>query len=413
MLSRVARIKRSNRLDEWEVGADCLALLVWIWPIREAQAARGDVAGLVFIGLSIGVVLLRRWWPVHAMAAALVFAVIAPLVTSVLPVWLAAHVCLLSLALRRPLRLALAAAAALFFVIFVSGVVQLDISWFSLEILGLFTFAAAVTAIGAAVRSQRRYVALLEEAAMRLRQTRDSEVRRRVTEERLRIARDLHDAVAHSITVINLHAGSAQANLGRSEEATRASLQHISAAARLVLTEMQQILQVLRTDGTAAANVKGAGVRQVVSEGPVIGLHGVYDLVESFRAAGLTIQLRDTTTTGALGPVADATLYRVIQEGLTNAHRHGAGPVELDITESEPFTHIRMTNTRAETERTQPHAGGSAESTGYGLVGMRERVSQARGQLEVIMTSTLFTLVAELPHDAVATQVAGSGTDTT
>ena len=395
MPASIARSEVTRRPDPWEAGADALALLVLVWPIRERQLDAGGAEGMVFIGLSVLVVLLRRRWPLPAMVAALVLALVGPLVTSVLPVWLAAHVCLLTFALRRPLRQVLVAAVAVFGVVLAGAVGQLGFSAFDLEILGLLAWTSSVTAVGAAVRSQRQYVALIEERALRLQQNRDSEVRRRVTEERLRIARDLHDAVAHSITVISLHAGSAQSTLGRSDESTRASLQHINAAARVVLTEMQEILQVLRTDGPQ----DGASTPQEPADGPVIGRRGVPDLVESFRAAGLPVGLRDTTGGGSLEPAADAAVYRVVQEALTNARRHGTGPVEVEITASDDATEVRVTNARATTAPRNPRGDDpESPSSGYGLVGMRERVSQARGRLEVLTTEAAFTLLVSFPH---------------
>lgn len=395
----IARSKLTDRFDPWEAAADGVAVLVLLWPVRERQAAEGDVAGIVCIALSVVVLVVRRRWPLPTMVAALLLALVGPLVASVLSVWVAAHVCLLTLVLRRPLRVAVVSAGALFMVTFVGAVGALGSSGFDLEILGLLAWTASVTATGAAVRSQRDYVAAIEDHAARLQRTRESEVRHQVTAERLRIARDLHDAVAHSITVISLHAGSAQSTLGRSEEATRTSLAHIHAAARVVLTEMQDILQVLRTDGDASDLpewVQGSSV------GPVVGLRGVGDLVATFRAAGLSIDFRDRTTkTTALEPVGDAAIYRVTQEALTNARKHGTGVVTLEINEHEDATELKVANDRA--GRSQPpdptaSSRSDAPSSGFGLVGMRERVSQARGHLELTETATSFTLIVSFPH---------------
>ncbi|GAA4739468.1 hypothetical protein GCM10023350_24860 [Nocardioides endophyticus] len=396
--AEIARPKLADRFDPWEAAADGVALLVLLWPIRELQADGGGIAGIVFIALSVVVLVVRRRWPLPTMVTALLLALVGPLLASVLSVWVAAHVCLFSLALRRPLRLAVLSAAALFAVTFVGVVGQLDSSVFDLRVLGLLAWTASVTATGAAVRSQRGYVAAIEDRAARLQQTRESEVRHKVTEERLRIARDLHDAVAHSITVISLHAGSAQSTLGRSEEATRTSLAHIHAAARGVLAEMQEILQVLRTEGNESE--RPAWV-QISSGGPVVGLRGVLDLVESFRATGLSIDLCDRTNDAPLGPVGDAAIYRVAQEALTNARKHGVGVVRLEINECEGATELRVTNDRVgahEFNRATRESAGDAPTSGFGLVGMRERVSQARGNLELIETATSFTLVVSLPH---------------
>lgn len=392
----IARSKLTDRFDPWEASADGVALLVLLWPVREA--ADGDIAGILCIALSVVVLVVRRRWPLPTMVAALLLALVGPMVASVLSVWVAAHVCLLTLALRRPLRVAVLSAGGLFVVTFVGAVGALGSSGFDLEILGLLAWTASVTATGAAVRSQRDYVAAIENHAARLQRTRESEVRHQVTEERLRIARDLHDAVAHSITVISLHAGSAQSTLGRSEEATRTSLAHIHAAARVVLTEMQQILQVLRTDGDESDLPEWV---QDSSVGPVVGLRGVGDLVATFRATGLSIDFRDRTTkTTVLEPVGDAAIYRVAQEALTNARKHGFGVVTLEIDEHEEATELRVSNDRTGAHQPSPTPGrpSDAPSSGFGLVGMRERVSQARGRLELIETATSFTLIVTFPH---------------
>ncbi|MEU6660250.1 sensor histidine kinase [Streptomyces sp. NPDC046821] len=202
---------------------------------------------------------------------------------------------------------------------------------------------------------------------------------RRADEERLRIARELHDVLAHSISVINVQAGVGLALLDSDPEQARTALTTIKAASKEALGEVRQVLDTLRTPGDAP-------------RAPAPGLDRLPELVDQAATAGLTV---DTTTKGtrvALPPGADLAAFRIVQEALTNVVRHsesrharvevryGPGVLSLRIDDDGPAS--------------REAAGGS----GNGLAGMRERAAALGGTIEAgPRPDGGFRVLAELP----------------
>lgn len=248
---------------------------------------------------------------------------------------------------------------------------------------------ALAGALGDAARSRRAYVEAVEERARRAEQTREAEARRRVTEERLRIARDLHDAVAHRISVISLNAGVASSSLETRPERAREALATIRTTSRDVLGEIGAMLSVLRAPEDAAPQ-----------EQP--GLARVAEVVESVRVAGWEVAVRDE-----VGPDADAAgipmgtgivAYRVVQEGLTNAMKHGTTRrAHLLIRRDGEALEIVVTNPLDRLPVSDP-----PPTSGFGLIGLRERVEAVRGELEAGLAPGGFRLAARLPLPAPA-----------
>ncbi|MFF0911531.1 histidine kinase [Microbacterium enclense] len=248
---------------------------------------------------------------------------------------------------------------------------------------------ALAGALGDAARSRRAYVEAVEERARRAEQTREAEARRRVTEERLRIARDLHDAVAHRISVISLNAGVASSSLETRPERAREALATIRTTSRDVLGDIGAMLSVLRAPEDAAPQ-----------EQP--GLARVAEVVESVRVAGWEVAVRDE-----VGPDADAAgipmgtgivAYRVVQEGLTNAMKHGTTRrAHLLIRRDGEALEIVVTNPLDRLPVSDP-----PPTSGFGLIGLRERVEAVRGELEAGLAPGGFRLAARLPLPAPA-----------
>lgn len=243
---------------------------------------------------------------------------------------------------------------------------------------------ALAGALGNAARSRRAYVEAVVERARRAEQTREAEARRRVTEERLRIARDLHDAVAHQISVISLNAGVASSALETRPERAREALATIRSASREVLGEIGSMLTVLRTPDEV-------GIRDQP------GLARLPDVVESVRVAGWDVVVRDEigldTATAGLPLGVDIVAYRVVQEGLTNALKHGAA--------RRAHVLLRRDGDVLEVVVTNPWQGGTGAQdsppSGFGLVGLRERVDSVGGELEAGPAPGGFRLAARLP----------------
>ncbi len=245
------------------------------------------------------------------------------------------------------------------------------------SIAGVLAITSA--AIGSAIRGNHGYRNQLESSARDALATREAEAERRVVEERLRIARDLHDVVGHEITVVGMHLGAAEIHLpdGDEADAARVDLAAARSGIQALLKETQQILSVLRIrhsdDSTA----------------PVADFARVADLIASYRAGGLRIEDSFSAATVALPMEANVAAYRVVQEALTNAQRHGTGAVTLRVDKEGDVVVIEAVNVKAQGVRT---AG-----NGYGLIGMRERIDSVGGTLAVRDEEKIFWLRASLP----------------
>jgi len=235
------------------------------------------------------------------------------------------------------------------------------------DALPVLALIGAAAAIGVAVRGQRDALDAARGRARQAELTREEEAVRRVTDERLRIARDLHDVVAHHISVINVQAGVARHLMDSSPEQARTALTAVRDASKTVLTEMTAVVGLLRTDdGSRPAE-------------PAPGLHRLPALVDSLRAAGLDLTWRTTGPVRELPPIADLAAYRVVQESLTNALKHGTGTAELQLHHTAAEVVIEVRNPIPDPATGSP-AGRT--SSGHGLIGMRERLEAAAGRFE-------------------------------
>jgi signal transduction histidine kinase len=199
-----------------------------------------------------------------------------------------------------------------------------------------------------------------------------------VAEERVRIARELHDIVAHSLSVIAVQADAADGALDRDPTLAREPLRAINASARRSLGEIRELLQVLRTDDDELR--------------PVAGLDAFDELMASGRRAGLTIDAKLDRSSTAIPPVMDFAAYRILQEALTNAAKHaGAVATRVSVVQSSSTIDLEVTNAAGTAPRRGPGAG-------VGLLGVRERVAAVGGTLEAGETDDGgFRLHAVLP----------------
>ncbi len=221
--------------------------------------------------------------------------------------------------------------------------------------------------------------------AQRLAQQRADEGRRAVSAERLRIARDLHDVVAHSMSVIAVQAGVAHHVIDERPELARQALGSIEATARAGLVEMRRLLGVLRSEGDDGDRA-GAG--------PAEGLRDLDRLFEQFRAAGLHLEAIDLDDLGDLPAALDISAYRIIQEALTNVLRHGGPTAALAITRSAAALQIEVCDDGRIPDPTRSAPLGS----GHGLTGMRERAALFGGTLDAgPRPEGGFRLLVELP----------------
>ena len=220
--------------------------------------------------------------------------------------------------------------------------------------------AVALWLLGDSIGSRRAYVREIEEKASRLERERESESRRAVAEEQARIGRELHDVVAHALSVIVIQAAAADDAFDRDPGRAREPIRSIEAAARSALGDLRRVLGALQTD---------AGVA------PQPGLGRLDDLVEQVRATGLTVQLQIEGTPRPLPAAVDLSAYRIVQEALTNTLKH-AGAARADV-------RVRYGDDLALEIRDDGWGQGSdGGAAGSGLVGMRERVAMLGGSVD-------------------------------
>ncbi|TFC89929.1 sensor histidine kinase [Cryobacterium sinapicolor] len=188
--------------------------------------------------------------------------------------------------------------------------------------------------------------------------------RRVLMEERNRIARELHDVVAHSLSLIQVQASSARYRVPDLADDAARELDEIAATARGSLTEMRRLLGVLRTDG------------QTVELAPQESIEDIPSLVDSTRRSGVDVALELIAVTPAVPETVQIAAFRIVQESLSNAVRHAPGAVVSVHVRTEPsMLRLRVHNTAAGISSTQ--------GAGHGLTGMRERVALLGGSLEV------------------------------
>ncbi|WP_448060893.1 sensor histidine kinase [Cellulomonas hominis] len=387
LVPRPARSPAAGRRLGWRfaVLAAAVAALGLVEAVRQATGTAELTVGLV-AAVAIGASLLlcgRR--PLLALGLTLAITTAATLASGPVPValFLGVEVAVYQLATRatRPVTVGAAVVTGLVLFWLARGPVEGPITEPAALIVLVWTAFAA--SFGHAVHNRRDYVQALADRAQRAEETREAVARARVTEERVRIARELHDVVAHHLTVVSLHAGLAGRSVRTAPDVAEESLGHVQASARTALDELGAVLQVLRSD------------RLEQDDRPMPGTADIGELVASFVSTGLAVRLSVRGAPAPLDPVCDLTVYRVVQESLTNAHKHGTGrraQVELDhrpdgvdllVTNSAPWP---------------VPAEGGGPGTGYGLAGMRERVAAVGGTLATgVHPDGTYRVVAHVP----------------
>ena len=337
------------------------------------QTARSpDALGFVLVLATVLPLLVRRRypWPVFAATLAGSVALLACGYAVHLPA--AVVVALFTLAGDRPeagWRLVLGAAVAAFAAVVVTESLALSAKPGSFIFLA-WVFGAALFA-GDKLRSRGQRLAEVRERRRRERQL-------AVADERTRIARELHDSAGHAINTILVQAGAARVLRETDPERSNAAVDAIENLARETVDDIDRIVGALREDGPAART-------------PAPGIDRIGDLVENQRLAGIEVTLRESGEDEPPAAVGRAA-YRIAQEALTNAARHGSGPIEIAIERSAEAAVLTVVNPVGPGQ--PPRPGG-----GLGIVGMRERATLAGGSLEAEREGDRFRLRAVLPYD--------------
>ncbi|GIH71609.1 sensor histidine kinase [Sphaerimonospora thailandensis] len=353
-----------------------LAMIVLMGPegVARLQAALHveirppDALNLILAALCTLPVALRRRWPFMLLALTTV------------PEWaldslsyhtglseIAGLILLYTVAAHRGLALSLAGLAVTMVGYAVgTGLSPLPLAWPDHAVIIVIIMLCWVS--GRAIRLRRAYLAELVQRADRLERAREADTRAARAEERSRIARELHDVVAHHVSVMTVQAAAARKMLDSDPGVTRDALTAIEEMGRTAMAEMRNIVGVLRTDGPA-------------ERGPQPGMADLQTLVEQMREAGLRIRLRVEGDRCALPPGIDLAAYRLVQEALTNSLRH-AGPaagawVTVRYEPDRLTVHVEDDGRGAAADPARP------DGKGHGLVGIRERVALYGGVLRI------------------------------
>ncbi|MFD8915450.1 sensor histidine kinase [Streptomyces sp. NPDC059575] len=238
--------------------------------------------------------------------------------------------------------------------------------WYAQENLAIIAWTGIGATAGDAVRSHRAFVQAIRERAERAERTREEEARRRVAEERLRIARELHDVVAHHIALVNVQAGVAAHVMDRRPDQAKEALAHVRSASRSALGELRATVGLLRQSGDPAAPTE-----------PAPGLNRLDELADTFRSAGLPVEVARADQDTELPAAVDLAAYRIVQEALTNAQKHAgtSAKAEVSVVRVGPNIEVSVLDNGPGVTGA-PGAGG-----GHGLLGMRERVTALGGTL--------------------------------
>jgi signal transduction histidine kinase len=331
-----------------------------VYHARNAEDGRFGATLLCTVAIVVPLIWRRRF-PLSTLA----FVAVVALVQWIAGVKVAADAALLiylyTVASRYPMRVAILAAAVL-----EVGTLLFAVRWpqtgpWVETWLLLSGPVVAALMLGANVRHRRHALSALTERAAQLEHERDQQAMIAAAGERARIAREMHDVVAHSLSVmVTLSEGAVRKQAAEPQRAGEA-MRQVSATGRQALDEMRRLLGVLRTEDAPDERRPQPGIAQLG------------ELVDQVRATGLAAALTITGTPAAMPPGAELTVYRIVQEALTNALKHAAGPTRVGV--AIAYRPDAVTVDVDDDGAVRPAAG----TAGHGLTGMRERAAVYEG----------------------------------
>jgi signal transduction histidine kinase len=360
-------LKRRRGLTPWVVDSGLAVGLFAVFgaaawgPVRDEPGVMLLVHGALVLPLTA-----RRWAPGAVFGCVAVVAFGQWLADVRTTADAALLVALYTVAAYRGRRLTVAA-----FVVLEMGAALATLRW-SPEERGLATFVSlsgmsiAAAVIGTSMRARRERLAFLEDRAVRLERERDQQAQLAVAGERARIAREMHDIVTHSLSVMVALADGAAFAQERSPERATAAMRQVSATGRQAITDMRRFLGVLRADEPDALRHPMPGIAQLES------------LAEQVRAAGLPTRLEVAGEPSSAPAAAQLTVYRLVQEALTNTLKHAPAGTRAEVRIGCTGDAVRVTVTD-DGAGTVPAAPG--QTAGHGLPGMRERAAAYAGRL--------------------------------
>jgi signal transduction histidine kinase len=371
------------------IALGCLALIdIWRLPLNDAIPGSRPINTIIFASICL-ILLWRRRVPV-----AVLFAVLFLIGVQIVVVnpsfhtsaaeppfvsFLALLMCVYSIAAYGEERRAVVAGVTAGVVILAVDFLRLGAGAHPENIIPIWVFCATIWFIGRTIHKSQLQAAQLRDLAAQLELEREKRAQTAVAEERSRIAREMHDVVAHCVSVMVVQSQAAQRLLEGEQRATRQALGSIETTGRQALTEMRRLLGTLRRTDAELTLV------------PQPSLRRLEDLIEQVREAGLPVELRVEGEAASLPPGVDLSAYRIVQEGLTNSLKH-AKASHADIT-------VRYGAQDVELEVRDDGVGtSSSDGLGHGLVGIRERVKIYGGDMSAAVgPEGGFVLTARLP----------------
>ncbi len=391
------------RVGEWRWLVTSVLTACAAWAVLAVMTgphpfARGQRLILVFL-LCSALILLRRWpLPVLGVAAVISGLSIASGAASlavVILLGLASYLVASSLPRRASIYAALATAAALGAALGYHVLAGRTGQLAADSVLG-FAPLAAGWFVGDSVATRRRYLAGLAEQAGRERAAEAERARQEICEERVRIARELHDVVAHTLAVITVQAGVGRRLMAKRPEEAGLALDSIETIGRTAQDELRVVLGLLRDERIGPAALA-----------PAPRLVDVKELVHTVQVSGTPVQLRTSGVDRQLSPALELSIYRVVQEALTNVVKHAPGArATVDLTVSDQAVRIEVTDdggpARPPGDVGCPDAA-AGSGPGHGIVGMRERTGAFGGWLVAEpLAGQGFRVLAEIPLDGAA-----------
>lgn len=347
--------------------------------------------------------LIRHRWPVASLAVVLLIEclhiVLVPLATPVqftsIPV--ATMVATYTIGTRFPWRTAWLYGGGAALILLTVGVIARDGDQMAANMFALDLVLGA-TGAGVLVRSRSQRLVAMQRRAERAESTKEDEARRRVASERLRMARELHDVLAHNLTLVNAQSSVAAYLVRTDPEAAEKALQNLTQHTKLALDELRATVGLLRDVDPDATEGPRAPDQDLEERGPIPALSDLPTLIDRHAVMPGAISLTVHGTSHPLPTLTDLAAYRIIQEALTNARKYAPGAaVRVHLDWHPEALDIRVSNDPPPVDAQARDVAG----TGHGVLGMRERASASGGSLTARQRSDGGWLVsAHLPAGA-------------
>ena len=390
------------RIAEWRWLATCVLTACAAWAVLAVMSGPQPLARtprLIFVFLLCSMLIMLRRWPlpvlgVAALISGLAVASGAASLAVVILLGLASYLVASSLPRKASIYAALATAVVLGVALGYHALAGRGGSLPSDSVLG-FAPLAAGWFVGDAVATRRRYLAGLAEQAEREHAAEAERARQEVREERVRIARELHDVVAHTLAVITVQAGVGRRLMAKRPEQAAIALDSIETIGRTAQDELRVVLALLRDERIGPASLT-----------PAPRLVDIKELVHTVQASGTPVELRTSDADRQLSPALELSIYRVVQEALTNVVKHAPGArATVDLAVSDQAVRIEVTDdggrARLPADVVPPDAAGA--DLGHGIVGMRERTGAFGGWLVAEpLPGRGFHVLAEIPLEGAA-----------